>query len=303
MKEGQRKGQFVRNSIAIQELSDEGPGTVTYHWDLTDNVPGAFFHPDSFHDPDWFWPGTGVTINGKTYVFMTRVLKGEGNDAFGFTNAGCVLFVIQNPDAAPDDWNIKKIEMGLGDHHYNINSGCLVEGDYLYFLGYDDGPEKKAFERVAILSRIPIEKLNTESPGTSLEFWSKGEQWLTTQDKLAPLYKPGATESSLYYDSHLKRYIATTVGAFSTDYYIFNAEKLTGPWSEKQKIYDIPDLKQEVPQHAYAGRIHPMLSRNPGELILTYVVNTSDFWSMFGNSKIYYPRFIRVRLKVPGEQE
>lgn len=301
IRDGQRKGMLIRNSIAIQKLTKDGPGTIKYYWDLTDNIPGAFFHPDSFFKPYWYWPGTGVTINGKTYLFLSKVGEGKGGAGFAFRGLGCTLFIIENPDDSPDKWKMSKVDLIERNNHFNINTAAIVEGDFVYLLGYSDGPNDNPLERVAILSRIPINKLDSANPGDSIQYWSKGGQWLPTHENLEPLFQPGTTESALYYDSVHKRYITAVIRPFSPDYYIFSAEKLTGPWSEPQKIYDIPDLARNKLYHAYAGRIHPMLPCGPNELVLSYVVNTTDFWSMFSALDIYYPRFIRVRFKTSGK--
>ncbi|MCD6384678.1 DUF4185 domain-containing protein [Candidatus Sumerlaeota bacterium] len=299
LRDGQRKGMLIRNSIAIQKLSKDGPGSITYYWDLTDRIPGAFFHPDSFFEPYWYWPGTGVTINGKTYLFLSKVGEGKGIGGLSFKGLGCTLFIIKNPNESPDKWDITKVDLIKSNNHFNINTASIVEGDFVYLLGHYDGPNDNPLERVAILCRIPIEKLDSAHPGDSIQYWSKGGQWLPTRNNLAPLFQPGTTESSLYYDSVHKRYITAVIRPFSPDYYIFTAEKLTGPWSEPQKIYNIPDLQRNKLYHAYAGRLHPMLPCKPNELVLSYVVNTTDFWSMFSALDIYYPRFIRIRFETP----
>ncbi len=295
VRDGERKGTIIRNSIAIQKLSGEGAGTITYYWDLTDRIPGAFFHPDSFHEPYWFWPGTGITINGKTYLFMFKVGSGEGLGGVEFKGIGCVLVRIHNPLDSPEEWRMSMVDLPYGDDHFNITAGCLTEGDYVYLLGYDDGPDDKPLERRAILARLPIKKLDSHEPGESIQFWSQGDQWQPTPGNCTALFKPGTTESFLYYDKNLKRYITSVIAPFSPDYYLVSAENLTGPWSEPQKIYHIPDLQKNEHYHAYASRGHPMLPCESNELVLSYVVNTTDFWHLFSVTDIYYPRFIRVR--------
>jgi hypothetical protein len=42
--------------------------------------------------------------------------------------------------------------------------------------------------------------------------------------------------------------------------------------------------------------VHPALSK-PGEVVMTYVVNTKDFWTMFNDLEVYFPRFLRVKFE------
>lgn len=293
---GKREGPMVHNTVAIQTRAADGPGSVEYFWDLTDRIPGAFFHTESFDSHIWYWPGTGVTVNGKTYLFLTKVTQGQSGDATTFKTTGCTLFRIQNPSSIPTEWEVTKSDLGLGDDHFNVNAASYVEGDFVYLLGYDDGPNDQPLARVAILCRLSVPSLDAPEPGKAMEFWSDDGRWLPTPKTAAPLFKPGPTEGSLQYDPVRKRYISVLIRPFTPDLCIVSAETLTGPWTDPQKVFHIPDLENKKGNHAYAARSHPELVGDSGSLLITYVVNTTDFWSMFGDMDIYYPRFVRVHL-------
>lgn len=297
LKNGKREGTMIHNTIAIQKISADKKNSISYHWDLKDNIPGDFFPPSSYDDPFWYWPGTGITIKGKAYIFLTKVDKSVKSplEGLAFATKECVLFIVKNPGESPEKWEISQINLGYGDNHFNINSGCFLEGDYLYLLGYDDGKEDKPLERNSILCRIPAGKLDSPQIKEHIEFWSKGDKWLPSPDNLQPLFSPGSTESFITYIPSIKRYVSSTMKPFAPDYYIFSAERITGPWTDAQKIYDVPELEKNTLYHAYAGRGHMMLPCNSDEIVLSYVVNTSDFWSVFTALDIYYPRFIRVK--------
>ena len=51
-----------------------------------------------------------------------------------------------------------------------------------------------------------------------------------------------------------------------------------------------------VKPFAYAGKAHPELTDAPGELIVTYAANSSDFWTLFQDARLYWPRFVRVKV-------
>ena len=91
-----------------------------------------------------------------------------------------------------------------------------------------------------------------------------------------------------------RRYIAVTLPGFTSDLGLISAERLTGPWSAPQKVFDIAQVRNAKGLFAYAGRAHPELSANPNELIVTYIVNADSIWTMMANTGIYYPRFVRV---------
>ena len=58
-------------------------------------------------------------------------------------------------------------------------------------------------------------------------------------------------------------------------------------------VYHIPELDRNRSYFTYAAEGHLQLSR-PGELLISYVVNSHDFRAMFQDATIYRPRFISM---------
>ena len=69
----------------------------------------------------------------------------------------------------------------------------------------------------------------------------------------------------------------------------------TGPFGQPIPIYHCPEPDTDPNVYTYNAKAHPHLS-NPGELLISYNVNTFDFWENFTNADIYRPRFVRVPL-------
>ncbi len=292
-KGGKRTGPMVRNTIAIQDLSSGAPGEVEYYWDLTDRIPGDFFHMPTWEDPHWLWPGTGVSHDGRLFLFLSKMGEGSGPDAFGFQTVGCVLVIVENPLDDPLSWEMTQRDLGVGNDHFNINAAAMVEGDHIILLGYAD-PGDDPTRRAATLARMPLAALETEHPGSQIEYWTGEDKWESDSAHIAPLFTPGTTETSLHYDESIARYVSVSLQPFQEKIYLFTAEKPTGPWSDAVHIYDVPELTRDDNYVAYAARAHPELPTARNELAITYVVNTRDFWSMFSDREIYFPRFIRV---------
>lgn len=289
---------MVRNSVAILDQSGAEP-KVDYYWDLTDNITGDFFRPPSLDDPHWYWPGTGVAFDGKAYLFLSKMKKGDGPAGFAFQTAGCSLWRVDNPLASPRSWKMTRTELGYGHDHFNINSAALVKDEHVYLMGYHDGPSQKGADRAAFLSRIAKVALNGEEPGKAIEFWSTGGRWLAEPTELQDLFKPGPTETAVHHDPATGRYMALTISPFKDQVLLVTADELTGPWSDPQPVYTIPEMAANPTYHAYTTRFHPVLSPKPGHAIFTYVVNTSDFWGMFSAMDIYYPRFVEMTMSAP----
>ncbi len=294
---GSRKGPMIRNSIAIQDMTQGLPRTVEYFWNLEDKLVSDFFTPESWADEYWYWPGCGINHDGKLYLFLTKLRSGEGPGGFAFESYDCTLFRVQNPLEHPDQWEMNRVDLGHGDQHFGLNVAAHVEDGHVYLLGYDDGPNDNPMVRAAILARMPLNALDSDSPGSAIEFLSEGDQWRPDRDGLKPLFRPGTTESGLYYNRKLGRYITGTMEPFKPQIYLATAEKLTGPW-QLQKVYDIPQLMERTDDlyHAYTPRVHPQLAQSDDTIVMTYVINTTDFWASFSDMTIYYPRFVRLEI-------
>ncbi len=75
------------------------------------------------------------------------------------------------------------------------------------------------------------------------------------------------------------------------------ARRPEGPWSEREVIFEVPEPARDKRLMTYAAKGHAHLSR-PGELLVSYLLNSSDFWQVAGDPSLYRPRFIRIRLGV-----
>jgi hypothetical protein len=286
---------MIRNSIAIQDTREGLPGSVTYHWDLTDNLPGDFFRPDEWDDPAWYWPGTGVFHDGKVYLFLSEMREGEGPAGFSFQTVGTDLFVVENPGASPQEWEVSRTDFVEASDHFNVNAASLVHGEYIWFLGYVD-PEDDGSRRRMFTARLSLADLESESPGDRLQFWTNADQWSASPEDLKHQFAPGVTETALHYDSKRNRFLAVGLEPFQEEILLYQAPSPAGPWEQPVHVYDVPELSESDVFVAYAARLHPMLAEGEDDLPMTYVVNTTDFWSMFSEMHIYYPRFIRIHL-------
>lgn len=297
---GARKGPMVRNTIAIHDHSGEGAGSVEFYWDFTDKITGDYFHLEDFNSDYWYWPGVGAMLDGELFLFLYKITSGEGEAGFDFELADMTLCRVPNPLDPPEQWKKSYEDLGLNGPHRGFSSALLVEGAYVYLLGYDDGPESEYTERAAVLARVKIEDLKAGKAKSSFEFWTKGEEghaWSDRCENLARLFEPGTTESSLEYLPEKNLYLAVTHRAFQDEMLIVTAPELTGPWSEPIEVYTIPEMASGENHHAYAMKSHPELAENSDELVITYVVNTKDFWSIFSDNSVYYPRFVRVKYR------
>src|SRR3989442_1562311 len=70
-----------------------------------------------------------------------------------------------------------------------------------------------------------------------------------------------------------------------------------GPWGSAIPVYHAPEPDIDPANvYTYNAKGHPHLSR-PGEMLISYNVNTFDFNENINNADIYRPRFIRLPLQ------
>ncbi len=169
----------------------------------------------------------------------------------------------------------------------------------MHYLGVHDGPDKDPKKRKMVLSRIHFDDLKAGRGLEGFRFWAKGPDgpfWSARPENLEPLFAPGVTETGVQYHEPSGLYLCTTHEPFQPEIYLTTAPQITGPWSQPVAFFTIPESRDKEAYHAYAMKIHPALARNENEIIVSYVVNSTDFWSTFSDPDIYYPRFVRVEI-------
>jgi len=299
-KDGKRTGTIVRNTLGLQDLSKGFPGEVEFFWDIPGNFPTSFFLAEGYDQDYWYWPTAGVMLDEELIVFVYKILPGPDPFTLGFEVGEMTLMRINNPLDPPNKWNKTIIPFGTGGNHQGFCSAIYVEKPYLYFLGFDDGPADKDLGRQAVLTRAKIEDIKNNKGKDALEFWTKaddGGKWDNKPENLLPLFKPGETETSLQYNEYSKQYISVIMHFGEPDIYIVTAPQITGPWSEPIKVYTTPEPVKDKNYSAYAAKAHPELAKEPDEIIITYIVSTMDFWTIFKDPNVYFPQFVRVKLK------
>lgn len=71
------------------------------------------------------------------------------------------------------------------------------------------------------------------------------------------------------------------------------AARADGQWSSPPFLARVSDVERNRLYFTYAAKGHAALSR-PGELLITYIVNSNRFADLIDDTQIYRPKFIRV---------
>lgn len=324
--EGKRQPgvRMVNNTLARHRLHPDRRvpdlASISFHWGPTrDSQPTAWIKPeDAAGREEWFWVADATvaprpTGRERLVIFLWRIAR-AGEGAFGFRSAGNALAIIDNPRDSCDKWTPRQVvirhAIPISNSDATREPETIWGSELLVDRAGHDGP------RILIFGYRKRDKLANEmvlarAPSAAVEemerwqFWT-GTDWsanvseaaavtdgVTTEFSVSPLDIAGRRRWVLIQSEPWlgRRILART------------ADQPTGPWSSPREVYTVPNLSREKKHFTYAAKAHPELSP-PGELLVTYVVNSFDFGESATNADIYRPRFLRVPLSLlePGPE-
>ncbi len=293
---------MVNNTLALLDGSGPNPENIRFIWgEDGQGDPDSVFLPDTpdTEPGDWYWLSDGISLNGKLYLFALRMQA--GGDA-GFVVAGVSLLTLplDSPNPllgctqvdtplfyVPTDGR-GEIILGNGIMANTLEAGAPNPDGYIYIYGHQNDPYNKRL----VAARVLPEQFEDFS---MWRFWD-GTGWSADIDAIAPITTRISSEFSVtplpdgrfvlvFQLDTLSEFVAIRIGASPV-----------GPFSNYKKIWRCPEVDQDPDIYTYNAKAHPHLSK-PGELLISYNVNTFDFLDHFADADIYRPRFIRIRMK------
>ncbi len=313
------KSTLVNNSIALQSLGRKGDGTIVpgkprFFWktvrdqrqkpklwqesrfgqDVESEKPASFFIP-----PDakgWFWPLHGLLVDRTLFVFLLQMDKTDDASVFGFRTIGLWLARIANPFSSPADWIIsyRRVPWCLTGTERQLTFGSAVwrDGEDAYIYGIDEDLRPGVSQKRLIVARVRAGAVDRFG---AWRFWN-GTAWTADFTRMATVGEGLVDEFSVSRPVGSDRLVLVqTEPGLSPRIVVRTAAAPQGPWSEPQPVYTVPDASGSKRLFAYAAKAHPELSQRPGELVLTYVINTFDFFDLIKQAQWYWPQFLQMR--------
>lgn len=283
---------MVNNTIGIQKsklaMLDYGIASDSA------GKPRAQIVPADGHG--WFWQQAAGFANGKLYRFLNQVEKSGVEGVFGFRSVGLWLGVTANANGEPGAWQTHQLKLSntLFEPTRTLawGSSVLIQGSTAYVYGTDELRRDRALERYMVVARIPAARIED----TAAWEYFDGKGWSKNFRTAAHLASFVATEHSVTRFGH--GYLAVyTLNGLSSKIVARYAEQPWGPWSEATTLYTCPEMGSIPKAFTYAAKAHQSLSTGD-EVVLSYVVNSTDFWEVARNANLYWPRFVRVRLRI-----
>jgi hypothetical protein len=305
--DGLRKPGFtlVNNTLALLHPNQPEPANIHFLWGKeADGDPRAVFVPDTPEtDPgDWYWLEDGLALDGKVHLFALRMRLVEGGP-FNFAVAGVsrITLPVDSPHPIRDQVQVDtplyfKTPEETYEHVFGgaimantQEAGAPAPDGYIYVYGYRSGASGK---KEAIVARVA--PADFESFG-AWRYWN-GRDWVAEIGDVAPLPGTGwlSTEFSVTPLPDGRFLLAYQKLGIGQETAVRLGPSPTGPFGPAVTLWTCPEADLDPDIYCYNAKAHPHLSE-PGELLISYNVNTFDFADHV-HADIYRPRFIRVQL-------
>jgi hypothetical protein len=286
--------RMVHNSLGISTCK-EGRWQIDYviKRDASGTATSYFSPAIKEH---WYWALDGFYAKGKLWVTLLCLRHPEkpATPGFDFETCGSDLAEISDLERDPQQWKVV-IHPLVADGAKAYPSATTVTYDgYAYlFAQYESGT------RPLLVTRIPLSKL--ESTAKHLQYLARDGRWkhgLNPADA-QEVMASGASELSIRYHPELKEWVAIHVDPafFSDKILLRTAPALTGPWTDGQAIFKMPEMQPGPARNknvfCYAGKEHPEFESS-SEIVFTYVCNTIAVPELVTQKDIYIPQVIQL---------
>ncbi len=299
-------GRFVNNSLALLDGAEPDPDAISFYWRGSEVNPKSVFVPQTLSagPDDWYWLQDGFVnqaLGGATHLFAARIRSTGTGGVFGFETAGIAVITlpagarppfesqqqVELPFFQPAQGDRGEIIFGPGIFVNTAAAGAPDPDGFVYVYGTESVP----FNKYLVAARV--------RPEDFLDFdqWRfyNGAEWTADASAVARLADPVSNELSVtplpaggYGLVYKSTFLSATVDART-------APTPVGPYGPVRELYRPPEQDLDPDLFTYNAKAHPHLSA-PGTLLISYNVNTLDFFGdFFRYADIYRPRFVRVR--------
>jgi hypothetical protein len=281
---------MVNNSAVWQRGLDPSNSHLEFFYGTSaDGKPSALITPSD--GKGWFWLFDAAMAHDKLILFLIQIERTDKKAVFGFRQIGLWLGEVSNPFAPPTQWHIEQRKIPFAqfaaDEKRSFGSAVLAADGFTYIFG---ARERTGRARTMILARAPADSL------ADFAAWQfrTSDGWSTNVAGAADLCSGVASEYSVSWLPALRQFVLIcSENGLSPNILARPAPKPWGPWSEPAVVYRCPETWDKK-VFCYAAKAHPMLASSPDELIITYAANSFDFSQIINDTRLYWPRFVRL---------
>jgi len=298
--DARQNSSLVNNTYAVLDGNEPIEENAEFFWGLNQSdQPAAIFIPDTpqSNPGDWYWLMDGIAMEDSFRVFALRLQTGDGG-VFNFEVIGVsmISFQLDATDSIKTAYQIDtplyyrdeaegwEIVFGQAVMSMTERSGNPDADGYIYIYG----PKNSSGPKELVAARVLPENITDFA---TWRYWN-GSEWGVNIEECAPITNNISQEFSV---SPLGDGQYIVVFQSGSNVAIRLGDSPTGPFGVLQNIYECPEVLEDPDIFVYNAKAHPHLSQND-QLLISYNVNTFDFWDHFTNAGIYRPRLINLTL-------
>ena len=313
---------MVRGAIAWHETPADGRPPADVRFAIPEpghDVPVASWiapPPDLFPEGTWYWlMGDGVVVadaaGDRRLVLFASATGPAGNPdgMWNFRRVGGAIITIDNPADAPTDWRaVHRVNPLVTDTPRHGEPARRGENWGLAVVAWPrDAPvgartlyvyaERSSTPRdhQLLVARCAEDDLDDPTAWTFFD----GAAWSPDPAAAAPVADDVVTEFTIQHVAHDGRgelVLVQSEPMLGHHVQARTAAAPEGPWSRPTPLFEVAEPGEDRRLITYAAKGHAALSP-PGVLLVTYVVNSTDFGQIFRDPTLYRPRFVRVALE------
>lgn len=274
---------FIHNSLVLSNRLGQPLTTVTGG---TPQAPQSLVGPTpaglspSGTDSHWYWNTDGIVEQNKLYVFESEIGPTNSPPPFDFGQIGMKIATFSLPNL-----RLQSLTPTYGGSTISWGVQLLRQGPWIYIYGV----ESVYLNKYVHLARVPVSDM--------LGPWQfyTGSGWSSNPALSARILGGvGASFSVTPVDGYYV--LASTDPFLDPQIYLYTAPSPTGPFTGKQEIYDPPQAKGSI--YTYNVAAHPELT-GPGQLVLSYNVNSFNLSDLYADINNNRARFICVTFTQP----
>ena len=247
----------------------------------------------------WFWPFASAMVNDQLIMFLAQIEKTNDTGVFAFRQVALWMGIVANPNDPPLKWRIEQIPVPFcsfsGERNTTFGMATCAADGFLYIFGTDENITGNNRSRHMIVARVGLDKA---TDANAWRFFADGK-WVEDYRHCSHLAGDAASEGSVSYLPALKQYafVYTHLG-LSDQIMMRTAPNPWGPWSSATKVFTCPEMAADKNLFTYAAKGQPAIS-GADELLISYAVNSFDFWQVARDARLYWPKFVRVKFSTP----
>jgi hypothetical protein len=328
-----RGATMVNNSIALHRIDQSArwktpdPASVRFVWGShnANGQPTAWAVPagdkennsPTGESREWLWAnGGGLVVDApgglrRLFVFFFRVRRNpRGKGVWTFAVAGTTLGVVDNVAEKVDRWKLRLLNVPYGpqskassdkpaEARFTWGMAACLDPDTANRAAPDAliyGIRKSGFWNDAlVLARTPAAAIDQFR---NWRFYAGANTWSTDIEAAKPVANGMVSEFSIErmeFPTGPKWLLVQSEPLLGKRIFARSAPMPEDPWSSRKTLAVVPDIERNRSYFTYAAKGHAALSR-PGELLITYLVNSQNFGDLVKDTTIYHPKFLRFPL-------